>query len=771
MKFEQVFEQIAIEKQVASRYRTRLIFVESLAQYDELVGRLRSVCDLTIHLADFCPSEDTYPSFERLEQELQKHPGKLIVLLGMGEYLRFRIKKEVQPELAKFPSFWKKQQAADAKTRIFVPMFAAYDLFEQVDRHLDDRQVDHLWRIDAPDRTERPFSITVYSATLKDALKDTVFGLKTWLQEWDRLCRDEGSCAVVTGLYVNVENVNSRIQIRVVNTAFDYVCSMVQDSKFLRREWLDDNDWAKTIPYLVQNAPFSRTIEKFLNVQRFEPVAIFSNWRNRPALERKLIWIWHQLNATNDYCGYVVRSAVGIEEIEIKLRDCILENLDQPGWVEERNQVLRAMGSVSFDKDYFERLDQKEAPIGSRLALLTFQTHEERAYALRLISEWLQQGIPMHTIQEAIRDKFRLLELYLSATLTDQPQVDRYFSWYRRQKLLNQMPDEIPNVDYHQFESRYQLLSRELKPGSMALWVDGMGVEWLPLLLELLKNREPKGRVRYCIGTAVLPTETQYNAQWEDFDCCHSRQWKRLDELAHKGVPDERDYFSCIDRQLDVIEDLADEAVKELQTYERVVITADHGTSRIAALAFHHSPAVSVPKNGVVKGLGRYCQLKGPLLATEALPFVNHVKHTNGEEYAVMMTHDHYSASGMAGWEIHGGMTPEEYLVPVVVLERAKSQQPIQYSLKEKQVYRQATQVVVELMFDQAVSQLVVRIGKRVGQCEKVNEKTWKVVFSHLEVGQYTLEVVANGQLLRQQESFQVKSKGITTKPDLLGDL
>jgi hypothetical protein len=52
----------------------------------------------------------------------------------------------------------------------------------------------------------------------------------------------------------------------------------------------------------------------------------------------------------------------------------------------------------------------------------------------------------------------------------------------------------------------------------------------------------------------------------------------------------------------------------------------------------------------------------------------------DGKHYIVMKTHEHFKQSGNAAGgntdekavagEIHGGMTPEEYLVPVIVVTR-----------------------------------------------------------------------------------------------------
>ena len=130
MTFDQILQQIDTERALGSRFPVRLIFVEELGQYEDLVSRLTKACDVTINIADLCRSDDIYPSFRKLQDQIERNKGKHVLVLSMGEYLRFRIKKETQPEKANFPSLWQTQQESSSKTRVIVPLFASKELFE-----------------------------------------------------------------------------------------------------------------------------------------------------------------------------------------------------------------------------------------------------------------------------------------------------------------------------------------------------------------------------------------------------------------------------------------------------------------------------------------------------------------------------------------------------------------------------------------------------------------------------------------------------------------
>lgn len=218
MTIEQVLEKIEIERTVGSRFPVRLIFVENLEQYMELTSHLNRICDLTLNLADedICSGADIYPNFNKLIDKILKNNGKHILLLSMGEYLRFRIKRESVPSTAKFTSLWQLQQDAISKTRVFIPMFACRELFERIVPYIDDRQRDFIWEIETS--TSLPFySISVFSPIFSDTgVPNSIKGLRQWLARWEDEYAENRSINIITALHGNVERTNGQININIV---------------------------------------------------------------------------------------------------------------------------------------------------------------------------------------------------------------------------------------------------------------------------------------------------------------------------------------------------------------------------------------------------------------------------------------------------------------------------------------------------------------------------------------------------------------------------
>lgn len=777
---DQVLRQIEIERTVGSRFPVRLIFVEHLGQYMDLVSQLVGVCDIKLNLADedICTGADIYPNFVKLQDKILWHNDKHILLLSMGEYLRFRIKRECIPSEAKFPSLWQLQQDSASRTRVFIPMFACKDLFERVVPQIDDRrQEGFIWEIGSSANAIQSFSVSVFSPTFSNVMSKQINGLREWLTRWQDEYSNTEQINIITALYPNVEKTNGRVNVTVIDNAFDYMCSLLSDGHRLKREWASDAIWSELIPRITYGQKIDTVIKSILNILTFSSIAVISMWDTYSMLQRQLVWIWYQLNDSDDYCSYVFRHTYSIDAVKNNLRDEIIRFTHKSEWIDERYQLLMVLNGVNFNDEYFELLDSLPLP-EIRLHLLTYKTHEECTYAIKTISHWLRQGASIQGVLEAIKGRFSLLEQYISGDITTSDELTEYFSWYRYNKLINRMPQALPpSINLEAYPSRYSLLDQYNGKDCFVLWVDGMGVEWLPLLQKQISDNLSAGTLSVEVATALLPTDTEYNKQWNDFDNPYNK-WNRLDELAHKGSPDDKDYYSCINYQFSVIADVAQEALSMLNEHNYVVITADHGSSRIAALSFHDAPGIPAPKKAIVRSYGRFCELNEPVAVTDMLPCVQLVKREY-REYMVMKTYDHYAVSGNAAGgndddkaisgEIHGGMTPEEYLVPVIILKRNVPLNALDYSLKSNTVFRNKETTTIELHFNRDVSTLEATAGSIKGVCTQESLQNWTVSFNGLDIGEYVLEIIANKRLIVNNERISIKSKGISINYDPFG--
>lgn len=673
MIIKEIIKKITAERHTSGRFPSRIIFVRNFKDYKKLVDELRLTCDVTIDLAEFTKG-DLLPKFKNLKSELKKYKDKQILLLSIGEYLRLCIKREINKETSEFPGIWETIQSEHATTKYIIPIFAGRELFDQVVPLVDERQKEFIWEL-SDNSIESEYTITIYAPLFSDALQTDASNLHDWLEKWSVLYNDKkrDRFSLTTKLFRYSELTYGSIKVEIVNEPFAYVTSLVTDGNKLKKEFGDDTFWSEVAKEVKRGGAFSATITYMLNIgHNFDPISILARFEQATGTERRLLWIWYRLYPKDDYYTYALSKARSPEDIPVALRDAIFtlpKIADR--YIAERIRALSVL-NLYYDDNYFANLDKVTSP-EMRLSLLTYKTIEERAYAIKTVSGLLRTGADISTIAAMIQSGYPDLSEYLTQSGGDD--ITLYFNWYRKNKLINRPTTDIPcTIDFDDIDSRHKVLQQSGE--SHLFWVDGLGVEWMPLLVSKLTKLSIPVNIIPSVAKAIPPTETEYNNKWKSND----DKWDRLDKLSHNGMPDNKDYFVCVARQIEIIGEVVAYVSNLLEKHNSVIITSDHGSSRLAALMFHVSDnfAIEPPPRAIVRSFGRFCELKD----ITNIPLTSSMEPVglDGKNYIVMKTYEHFKQSGNAAGgntddisvagEIHGGMTPEEYLVPVIIVSR-----------------------------------------------------------------------------------------------------
>lgn len=788
MTLQQIMQKLAAEKAMGSRFPVRVIFVDSIQQYNELLHSLSQVCDKTLQLASFCAGPDHIPNFRKMLREIDKYEGKQILLLSVSEYLRLGIKRELLADKAQIPPLWQSLQKASSKTRIIIPMLSCRELWDRVIPEMGERQQDHAWILAAVPSGMEAVCLEVYSQDFLSVIPNdkAVQGMREWLSDWnEHISQSTGKRKIITSLWNYAENATSSIETQVISNVFEYIKSAVKDGNVLKKEWGADAEWLSLLPALKSGISITHAIEHLLNVRTFDPLSLLAKWNIMISAQRWLVWLWYRINSENDYYCYAIKHSPSHLDVVERLSYAIFDVATrQPEWIAQRQKAMCALKIAEPSEEFFKRVDRLPL-METRLDLLTCLTHSEKTYAIKTISQWLRKDADINAVSACVVDKYPLLNQYLTISSDAySSNLKDYYLWYKKYKVMNVFPDNAENkvqtVALDSFSSRYSILKKIEDKDAVVLWIDAMGAEWLPLLMECLKGCPLGNVVTAKVTQSILPTETCYNDQWKSMDITY-RKLDKLDILAHKGMPDDKNYFSCVAHQLNEIENVAKTAMSLLQEHDYVAITADHGTSRLAALAFHNLPGISAPSGAKVRSHGRYCILDGPSKFTDIVPGTLPVSNNNCN-YLVFNTHEHYAQSGNAAGkydvdnanigEVHGGATPEEVLVPVIILKRKNPLQKLEASMLTPTVYRDKGAVTVEIGFNRPVLKLSAITSGINGICSPGKDGTlWSLLFEGIGVQSYILQLEVEGKVLDLQQSFLVKAKGISQNDDMLGGL
>ncbi len=299
------------------------------------------------------------------------------------------------------------------------------------------------------------------------------------------------------------------------------------------------------------------------------------------------------------------------------------------------------------------------------------------------------------TLPSAFFEAFPLLEDYLAPYALGDAALEAYFTEYRAQKVANAVTAEFcakaREISYPIMgvKSRDDLLNGVAANGDAALLVvDAMGLEYLPMVLSLAKRRG-LGVANAVPAMARIPTSTKFNpVKWPEARRLNGIP--DLDGIIHNGAhphgvsTDEENFVAL----LRVFDEIVMPAVAQgLAAHGKVVLTADHGASRLAVLANQTGLAQTLTAKGVDDKAEdwRYLRVDPTAVVPQALA-ANVASNVAGD-YWVVKGYDRFSKSGGKLNELHGGLTYEEALVPFVVFEKGATFVPAKAGAAPKEQF------------------------------------------------------------------------------------
>ena len=246
-----------------------------------------------------------------------------------------------------------------------------------------------------------------------------------------------------------------------------------------------------------------------------------------------------------------------------------------------------------------------------------------------------------------------------------------YFDAYKKAKISNTYTEEIKtqigkvNANEIAFDSWYQDFSttRTLMMNrhdiDIYYWIDGLGVDWIPLIRKIINERNSNGIYlnEVKVARAILPTKTSVNKPdlqklLPDGDVLQKSG--DIDALAHQSS---NLWPNIIVEEIQKVREIIEEILDKYNG-KKIAIISDHGLTYLSQLC---------------KGLGLSC--------VESNHHGRIAKRTSGtwtkdDNYMVLddgltacaLNHKSLCDKVPKGQGIHGGCTPEEVLVPIFII-------------------------------------------------------------------------------------------------------
>jgi hypothetical protein len=399
----------------------------------------------------------------------------------------------------------------------------------------------------------------------------------------------------------------------------------------------------------------------------------------------------------------------------------------------------------SMPREFWIRSEELTDSV-DQLALLTDLSEREREEIVGCVGRLLSAS-PQGTWWEYLEVAFPRLAWYLQPVLTGDEFADDYFRTYTRCRLRDSLDQELITQAKRwaeeqllwRYRTRSDFLAEERARGSPVLWVDAMGTEWTGLLTHLVMQ-DGGVECEVKVVRANLPTVTEANKEWE----VGEDVIRGLDDIAHHY--DYRFPRSFL-RAMEVIEGVARRVLALLTQHPAVIITADHGLSRFAATS---EAKIQAPKGARVVPRGRHA------VVAERLP-QNSSTWVAEESAIYLLTHQRFMGGGPAGGEVHGGASPEECVVPVIVVRKSIAQGLLKFVLRTQVVkLNPRGEGILRICFDQEVRDAELRVSGRAFAGEQASASEWSFSLSGLRSGPYSGKLYSSTRLVGEA-AFQIE--------------
>ncbi len=763
MTIDQLIDDLINEKQrcMSSRFPCRVVMVRNIHKYNELLDKLHHIPDIKFVGSDMLFSApDVMPKYENLTK--QNNTAQWFVLPGVSEYLRLFSKNEASTQ--RFAKLWSYQAPSSSMGRIIIPLWGCEAQWHDKALHLMDdiRRNEHYYDCTDVEDEDQQLTLTIFADSFRyeknnlltryDLVAD---GMKAWMDYWQAPSSTKWNLALITARYSNIQAVGGGISVSIIKDTLDYIKNNLEGGSILSLANCPVEAQKCLLKYMFKER-LEKAILSCLKTDDFSDLDVMGKWTVLSVGQKQLVSLWINLHKDTGYLCHCVTGANGIQDIEKRILHEIFKlRLSHPEWIAESQELIQAM-KLAKDDIYFKELNQIPE-YEDRLPFLSGVSQRERSYLLHMVGMWLREDEVGALENDIVKNIFPALNAYLDGSPYDED-LRRYMKLYKMYKLSNTLPaDEqlfFAGIQPNTYDYRYAVISENLNDQTVVMWIDALGIEWLPLLLWSIRQKDQWEIRNYTVSQANIPTETEFNNQWEQMTVPH-KKLDKLDKLAHKGVIDDSNYYSCIEEQLQFVSGLCDKVQSLMDSYRRVIITGDHGTSRLAARFFHKRDGFPLEKEAKSLSHGRYALIMKNIDNVTDNQVI--AKGHDGNKYIVFSNYDHFVKSGFAAGaeddepifgEVHGGATPEEMLVPVVVVD-SKEPLPIVASWKNSSIKISMRKAKATIVFSQNIENIEVKIGTNRADTHSTDGgREWVVTFSNISKGVYSPTIYADGKLV-----------------------
>ncbi|MGB9977608.1 BREX-4 system phosphatase PglZ [Thermovenabulum sp.] len=748
---EDLITSLREEYKKGERFASRFILINGSKTWEEFLFKMKYEVDKTIKLSEFCYDQDLFPDITLLEEKLKNESNvtKKILLIPVGEYLRLDSKSYFFHTIAEWPS--------NKVRRIYIPILGADDFFfnkiNNIGRYRA-KELPEIYYLSGEGETK--VIIAPFSKKIKDY--QCVQGIKNYLQLWEEKSEENIWLTTQFAPYLKAEQNNKYFHLYIFNSSYDYIKNNLKLEN-LEKTWGTEKEWDWLAENIKEDDNLDILAARLLKIADYDENLLFSLWKEFNQNERWLLWLWNKIRSLkgtylnyvnkinkefNNFYFDVVMTIFNISKSEKSIKI-----------IKERKELLKKLNVTFLPNIFWDYYNKLNDPI-EKISVLTDITEKEKEEIINNLREILLNKNYLNLKNEW----YKLIEIlypeliwYLEQINMGDDFADEYFYNYKYCRIKDKADENLKNLikkwayekilwKYH---SRYELIEKYRKMGAKIFWIDAMGVEWISLLIKLIESR-CDCRSEIFLAKSCLPTITEVNQEWKDDE----KVERSLDDIAHHYT---YEFPKSFIKFINAIKEISENIITLISNYDLVVVTSDHGLTRFAGT---EDIKINIPKGSEVKPPGRFAEI------VEETNFEKNDSWIIYNNKIILLDHSKFKTSGSISGEVHGGASPEEFLVPVLVFSKKdnskKLEMKIEYQLisdKVKLNHKNEGSLMIKL--NNHVNNLELKILGELIKGYTKDGYIWIFNINNFEAGKYEGTLYVNKSKIGQLKFDLVK--------------
>lgn len=701
------------ESSLRNRYPIRFVLFENFGDFGEFV----QVCqdhDVYVQSIEKWMKEGqddkliTYSQLAALfESYIKSLPANDFVIAPFSEITRFYDNMRY----AEFDSLLKTirliqspEEAQSGHQRIYVPIIG---MQSKVSKFKDDPNI-HIWEYHSGTEYDNYHLIltngTTYGVKGLEERYTLCEDLRHWIALWKNVGAKIKPQIICTSkcIFANSDNAqpDNAFKYTVCNNAFEFLTEGlgINLGKLSLRE--EDMPYWEELASCIDVTDFD--FDVFVN-QRFNTLnlndenAFVQTWfEYKDTFSRWLLktyFVWK--SGERSYLIRVLENVTSLSTSDL-FSQIATHIFDEP--LDEASIGQRLSLLKEAKRQHVRIKSLAEQKVKSKLSAMAADPERGPLFAMKYMSpltlseqclmvEWVGQG---KVEKNDIKNLFPELYAYLlpSSIKTGKGNgwTNEYFQEYCLSKVGNQETGSLAkklkelNGSQVSFETwrdgfkTVKTLMHNRQDIDIYYWIDGLGVDWIPFMTQVIDKHKADGVFlnEIYVAASELPTVTSVNKTKLD-ELANGKLEKigDVDKFAHT----QKTYPAYLVEEFRIVED-AISKVLSLYNGKKIAFVSDHGISYMAQFGAGLNLA------GVETDHAGRC---GHWLKGSAQTDNNYIVLDDGQTLC-SLNNNSLSAKTPMGQGAHGGATPEEVLVPIIIVSNQKNANAYSAKLQSSEI-------------------------------------------------------------------------------------